>query len=75
MTKHRAMARQMMEARIQRGVEEGDLPPNTDVRALAGYFNVVARGLAVQARDGATSEQLLEIVQVAMQAFPAGPEH
>jgi len=73
MTEHRAMARQMMKARIQRGIEEGDVPADTDAEALAGYFNVLARGLAVYARDGGTSEQLLEIVQVAMQAFPAEP--
>ncbi|KAB0496760.1 TetR/AcrR family transcriptional regulator [Pseudomonas vancouverensis] len=74
MTNHRAMARQAMEARIQRGIEEGDIPADTNVEALAGYFNVLARGLAVQARDGASSEQLLEIVQFAMQAFPVRPE-
>ncbi|MHC8319859.1 TetR/AcrR family transcriptional regulator [Pseudomonas sp. GB2N2] len=73
MTGHRAMARHMMETRIQRGIEEGDVPANTDVKALSGYFNVLARGLAVQARDGANSAELLEIVQVAMQAFPYRP--
>lgn len=74
MTEHRAMARHAMEARIQRGIDEGDVSADTNVKALAAYFNVLARGLAVQARDGATSDQLLEIVQIAMQAFPAGPE-
>ncbi|WP_433766187.1 TetR/AcrR family transcriptional regulator [Pseudomonas putida] len=75
MVEHRAAARHVMEARIQRGIEEGDIPADTDVSALAGYFNVLARGLAVQARDGATSEQLLAIARVAMQAFPSLADH
>ncbi|MFJ3485916.1 TetR/AcrR family transcriptional regulator [Pseudomonas sp. NPDC090202] len=79
MTEHRAVARQAMENRIRRGIDEGDVPADTNVAALAGYFNALSRGLAVQARDGASAAQLLEIVAVAMQAFPgqAGvrPDH
>ncbi|MFJ5300257.1 TetR/AcrR family transcriptional regulator [Pseudomonas sp. NPDC088368] len=74
MTQHRTAARQAMEKRIQRGIDEGDVPADTNVQALAGYLNALSRGLAVHARDGATPEQLLEIVQVAMQAFPDSPK-
>ena len=39
---------------------------------LAAFYNAVARGLAVQARDGATREKLAEIGRLAMRAWPAG---
>jgi hypothetical protein len=38
---------------------------------LAAFYNAVARGLAVQARDGASREKLSEIWRLAMQAWPA----
>jgi hypothetical protein len=38
---------------------------------LAAYYSAVARGLAVQARDGASREKLSEIGRLAMRAWPA----
>jgi hypothetical protein len=57
-------------ARLRKGVEDGDLPPDTDVDAMAAYYNAVALGLAVQARDGAPRERLAEIGRIAMRAWP-----
>lgn len=70
MAEHRAMAESAMASRLRKGVAAGELPPNTDVRALAAFFNSVARGMAVQARDGASAERLLDIGRIAMQAWP-----
>jgi hypothetical protein len=39
---------------------------------LAAYYSAVARGLAVQARDGASRDKLAEIGRLAMRAWPAG---
>ena len=39
---------------------------------LAAYYSAVARGLAVQARDGASREKLAQIGRLAMSAWPAG---
>jgi hypothetical protein len=39
---------------------------------LAAYFSAVAKGLAVQARDGASREKLAAIGRLAMRAWPAG---
>jgi hypothetical protein len=39
---------------------------------LAAYCSAVARGLAVQARDGASREKLAQIGRLAMSAWPAG---
>ncbi|TKC88844.1 TetR/AcrR family transcriptional regulator [Trinickia terrae] len=70
MAEHRANAEAMMAQRLRKGVEDGDLPPGTDVPALAAFYNVVTRGMAVQARDGASRQKLKAIADLAMQAWP-----
>jgi AcrR family transcriptional regulator len=71
MVRNRGAAQTAMAARIQRGIEEGDVPKDTDVEALAAFYSTLSRGLAVQARDGASRERLQEIVEIAMRAWPA----
>jgi hypothetical protein len=61
-----------MAARIQRGVDAGDVPRDTDVEALAAFYSAVSRGLAIQACDGAARERLQEIVEIGMRAWPTG---
>jgi hypothetical protein len=61
-----------MAARIRKGVADGDVPEGTDCDMLAAYYSAVARGLAVQARDGASREKLTQIGRLAMSAWPAG---
>ena len=68
----RRRAEAAMAARIRRGVAEGDVPPDTDAEALAAFYSTLARGLAVQARDGASYERLQAIVDRAMEAWPGG---
>lgn len=46
------------------------MPPETDVEALAGFYGALSRGLAAQARDGASRERLQEVVEVGMRAWP-----
>ncbi len=65
-------AQSAMAARIQRGVDEGDVPKDTNVEALAAFYSALSRGMAVQARDGASHERLLDIVEIAMRAWPRG---
>ena len=48
----------------------GDMPGDIDVDALAAFVNAIVRGLAVQARDGASRSKLLNIGRVAMKAWP-----
>jgi AcrR family transcriptional regulator len=72
MVEHRAFSEGAMAARIHRGIAEGDVPGDTDVDVLAAYYSAVARGLAVQARDGASRERIAEIGHVAMRAWPSG---
>lgn len=64
MVRHRAVSEEAFAARIRKGIAAGDVPFDTDVGILAAYFSAIARGLAVQARDGAPRERLLEIAEV-----------
>jgi AcrR family transcriptional regulator len=71
MAEHRAFSEGAMANRMRKGVTNGDLPQDTDCDMLAAYYSAVARGLAVQARDGASREKLAQIGRLAMSAWPA----
>jgi AcrR family transcriptional regulator len=55
--------------RIARGVADGDVPPDTDVGALARFVAAVLHGMSAQARDGADRAALNGIVSHAMAAW------
>ena len=59
-----------MAARLERGVEDGQLPNDTDVAGLAAFFEAVIRGMAIKAVDGATREKLFETGRIAMRVWP-----
>ncbi len=67
----RKLFEQELAKRLRKGISDGDLPPETNVKELAAYFDAVFRGLAVRARDGASRKQLLAICRVAMRAWPS----
>ncbi len=73
MAGYRQAAQAAMADRIRRGIDEGDVPAGTDVEALAAFYNALAGGMAVKARDGATRDRLLEIVEIGMRAWPPAP--
>ncbi len=54
-----------IKAGLDHGVEEGQLRASTDTTALARYVNSVVIGMAVTAHDGATTEELLAVVEIA----------
>ena len=70
MAEHRAFSEGAMAERIRKGVADGDVAKDVDCDMLAAYYSAVARGLAVQARDGASREKLSEIARLAMRAWP-----
>jgi AcrR family transcriptional regulator len=70
MAEHRAFSEIAMAERMRKGIANGDMPKATDCDMLAAYYSAVARGLAVQARDGASREKLSEIGRLAMRAWP-----
>ena len=55
---------------LARAQETGHLGP-CDVDALARFYMSVAQGIAAQAVDGATREQLTPLVEMALKAWPA----
>jgi len=60
----------MVQNRLSRAQDEGELDSSVDVADLARYLAIVGQGSAVQAAGGATREELRRVVSVAMQAWP-----
>ncbi len=59
-----------LQARIERDVAAGLLPPATDAAALAALVIAVIQGLSTLARDGASRAALLAVADAALRAWP-----
>lgn len=70
LTQRRAHYQGLIRQRLELAKEKGDLPPNTNTTALARYLCTVSYGLSVQASGGATREQLYEVIDTALMAWP-----
>jgi AcrR family transcriptional regulator len=57
--------------RLEQAKAESDLPQSSDPEELSRYFIAVIQGMAVQATSGATRQQLENIADIALQAWPA----
>jgi AcrR family transcriptional regulator len=66
----RAAGEAGLRARLERARDNGELPAGADAEGLARYFTAIYQGIAVQAAGGATREQLHQIVDTAMAAWP-----
>lgn len=58
--------------RIQGGIDNGELPPDTDAQDLANFYATIYQGMSMQAKDGATHESLMATVRTAMRSWPRG---
>lgn len=58
------------EARLSQARQDGELPPEADPKALAGYLGTVLQGMSQQARDGATAADLARTAELALRAWP-----
>jgi TetR/AcrR family transcriptional regulator, copper-responsive repressor len=67
---HRAASEAAIRARIERAVQDGELPPETDAAALASFYMTVIEGMSIQARDGAARKRLRATAAMAMRAWP-----
>jgi hypothetical protein len=65
----RADGLRRIEARLARAIEVGEVPATIDRRAIARFYLSVQQGMSVQARDGATREELEEVARAAMAAW------
>jgi AcrR family transcriptional regulator len=57
--------------RLERALEEGDLPKHVNVAGLARYIATVSQGMAVQAAGTATRADLHTVVDAVMQTWPS----
>lgn len=57
---------EMVRARIERGIAEGELEPATDAEALARFVGAIIQGMSVQAQDGASMQDLEAIAEHAV---------
>jgi AcrR family transcriptional regulator len=73
LAKRRAVGVESMQARIQRGIDEGELPAHADAGALANFFAMVYQGMSMQAKDGASKRALLASVALSMRSWPDAP--
>lgn len=65
----RLKTREFIQARIQRGVDEGELPADTDIAGLSAHFLGVTQAISFQARDGATNAELKLLIEPALAAL------
>ncbi len=70
---HREGWHASLQARIERGIEAGELASDTDAAALATFYVTLMLGMSVQARDGASREGLSALAEAAMRAWPGAP--
>ena len=59
-----------LRSRLEKATAEGELPASTDIDGLSRFYLSVFQGMAVQAKDGATSAELSSMVSAAMAAWP-----
>lgn len=69
---HRRSIETGFRARIERGQHDGDVAVDCDAAGLAKFLATVVQGLSVQARDGATTAELRDVLRAALRAWPAG---
>lgn len=67
---HRRTVRAMIQQRLNSDCVIGLLPVTVDTNALAGFYASVIQGMSVQAIDGASQAELLNIAEIALQAWP-----
>tara|TARA_B100001059_G_scaffold205005_1_gene214693 strand:- start:43835 stop:44392 length:558 start_codon:yes stop_codon:yes gene_type:complete len=66
----RVEGEQKLRTRFEQAKLDGDLPASADAETLARYLGTVLQGMAIQANNGATSEQLRQVAEITLQAFP-----
>lgn len=67
----REAAVRLIQSRLERARDAGDLPASAECAALARFLTTVTHGMSVQAASGATREELRAVVRVALRAWPA----
>ena len=69
----RLATQEMFAGRLHRAVQDGQLPPDTDIPALSGALNTMLEGLSLQARAGLAPSELKAIAAHAVRMLPPPP--
>lgn len=56
--------------RFEQGIADGDLPAAFDAEGVARFMLTVLNGMSVQARSGATRDDLRRVAEIALRAWP-----
>lgn len=67
----RLRAEGVLAERFMRAKAEGDLRADADPAALARFVMTVSQGMSVQAKAGATREELVEVAELALAGWPS----
>ncbi len=65
----RHWVKQRIYERLQQGIQDQDLSPNSPIEAMADFYTTIIQGMTLQARDGATIEQLNRVAEHAMKSW------
>lgn len=60
----------LIRQRLEAAIARGELPDRTDVGRWSRFYMATYQGMAAQARDGATSNELRDVASSAMAAWP-----
>lgn len=71
----RLATKSMFADRFRRAIQDGQIPADTDVPALAGALNTLLEGLSLQARDGLFQSELKAIAAHAVRMLPPRSQH
>lgn len=71
----RLATKTMFADRFRRAIQDGQIPADTDVPALAGALNTLLEGLSLQARDGLFQSELKAIAAHAVRMLPPRSQH
>jgi len=63
---------ELVSNRLRRGVEDGELPADTDIARLAAFYHGILQAISFQARDGATQSELRALIDPALRALDPG---
>lgn len=68
---YRANLEESLKKRFDLAKEKRDLPEDANPTALAKYVATIHQGISVQASSGASKDALMDIIDIAMQNWPA----
>lgn len=71
MRRTRGGAYDVLISRLEKAVQDGELPKSFDVVHLARYVQTVQSGMAIRARDGASRDELQTVAKISMASWDA----